>query len=108
MSHENKNIIEVFHEEKLICLIDSDSPSLTDIVSKIILNSEIKVDKLACKSDIVDFDTLGFTEVLVNTIKSIRAQLVNNADEFDKALKSIEKDDDVMMYYKKISSLNEN
>jgi hypothetical protein len=107
MSHENKNVIEVFHEKELICSINSDSPSLTDIVDKIILNQELEVDKLICKSEIDNFDTSGFTEVLVNTIKSIRTQLATNVDEYEKALESIEKDDDIMEYYQSLSSIDE-
>jgi cobalamin biosynthesis protein CbiG len=97
------NKIEVFYDEKPICTIDSDSPSLADIVNKVILSEKIDLKKIKCISTIENFDDDGLTEVLVNTIKSIREQLKSNVDDFTKILSTIKSDQDVEQFYKSIS-----
>jgi hypothetical protein len=103
MNPEPKNKIEVFYDGKLICVVDSDSPSLTDIVNKVILIETNVADKIECTSTIENFDIDGFKEVLVGAIQSIRKQLKSDVDDFTKIMDTIEVDQDVKQFYESLS-----
>jgi hypothetical protein len=107
MSPEPKNKIEVLYDGKLICFIDSDSPSLIDIVNKVILIETIDPKKIRCTSTIENFDLDGLTEVLISAIQSIRKQLESNIDDFTEIIGTIEVDQDVEQFYENLSKNTE-
>lgn len=102
MNLKESNYIEIYHGQELLCKINSDSPNLEEIVSKIIINSEIDLKKLSCKSNVDSFDKTGFIEIVTTSTDQIRVLLKNNLSQFDEILKTISADTDVIEYYKKI------
>lgn len=103
MSPEPNNKIEVFYNKDKICIIDSDSPSLSEIVNKVILRDIVDYNLIKCETNIDNFDTGGFEEVLINTIKSIKGQLKSNIDSYSKVISTICCDQSVEQFYDTIS-----
>lgn len=102
MNHNKKNEINVLCDNQLICTIDSDSPSLVEIVNKIILNESIDISKLKCKTNIENFDSDGLTDVLVDSIKSIKSSLTSNINQFEKVINTIRADKDIEEFYESL------
>lgn len=102
MTQEQRNNIEIIHGEVVLLTIDSDSPDLKNIIEKIILNDNIDVNKLECKSNIEDFDVKSFLAVITTTISSIKKALENNIKDYNSIKKTIQSDDSIETFYEEL------
>lgn len=94
--------IDILYEGNIICSINANSPMLSDVVEKVILNEKIDLNKIDLKCEIDKFDTNAFKEILISAGTSIRSKLTNEREKFEQILKTIETDQDVIEYYSKL------
>jgi len=103
----NHNNIDVLYDKNIICSINADSPALSDVVVKVILDEKIDLNKINIKCEIEKFDTNTFKEILISAGTSIRNKLKNECENFDQILKTIEIEQDVIAYYNKLKESSE-
>lgn len=99
MNHKN---IDIMYDGKTICSINADSPMLSEVVVKVILDEKIDLNQIFLKCEIDKFDTNAFKEILISAGTSIRTRLTNECGKFEQILASIETDQDVTAYYNKL------
>lgn|SRR5690606_6301342 len=99
MNHKN---IDIMYDGKTICSINADSPMLSEVVVKVILDENIDLNQIFLKCEIDKFDTNAFKEILISSGTSIRSRLTNEREKFEQILKTIETDQDVIAYYNKL------
>ncbi|NMA05559.1 MAG: hypothetical protein GX931_04225 [Acholeplasmataceae bacterium] len=102
MKQEQKKMIKIIHEGNVLLEINAKSPNLENIVSKIIVDPEIDVEKLALETEIESFDNNTFLGILKKTIRDIKEDLKNEIDKYEEVVKSLNYDDEVVEYYKKM------
>lgn len=100
MNHK-KNKIEIYNKNNLIITLDTDNPDLTKLVEAIV-QGDINHEDIICKTEIENFDTESFQEIIRNTIKSINIDLENELNQFEEIVGSIVVDDDAITYFKNI------
>ncbi len=99
MNHKN---IDIMYDGKTICSINADSPMLSEVVVKVILDEKIDLNIIDLKCEIDKFDTNAFKEILISAGTSIRNKLTNECEKFEQILETIETDQDVTAYYNKL------
>lgn len=102
MIQEITKKISIIYNGDTLVSIDSDSPVLTDIVNKVILNENVDLKLLECQTDIIEFDTKGFLEIIKDTVSEIREKLKINTRDYDEILKSINQDQKVEEFYESL------
>jgi|SRR5690554_282990 len=107
MKQEIKNKVYISLEGEILITINADSPDLSEVIEKIILDLSIDVDKITCESDIENFDKEGFLTIIVETSKEIRELIQTNEDDIKSILDSEEQDESAIEYYKKLNEENE-
>lgn len=93
MNQDNKSILVISYDEKDIYKIDVEKPNVDAFVKEILTIKDIDKDKIKVTTDLKDFDTELFTEMIQEYITELTDALELNLKNYNDYINSITKDE---------------
>lgn len=88
----SKAIIEIFYKNEKIFDFDAKSPNIKNLVDLIVEKEYLTSDEYSCKTDLKDFDSVTFEDIIKTFVKDFNNSLKLEMESFESSLNKLETD----------------